>query len=89
MVNVLAAIEMVPGRSAFASMSDAPIATGDQFDQAEGLRAVASSAVVESYYTDKLVRGHHASHTGKGSSRRNAEQQSAEKMLSALAATEQ
>jgi hypothetical protein len=69
MVNVLAAIEMVPGRSAFASMSDAPIATGDQFDQAEGLKAVASSAVVESYYTDKPVRGHHASHTGKGSSR--------------------
>ena len=58
-----------PGKSEFALMIDALIATADQSDQGEGLRAVASSAVVGSKYNDRPVRGHHASHMGKDSSR--------------------
>ena len=58
-----------PGKSEFALMIVALVVTGDQSDQAEGLRAVASSAVFGSRYNDRPVRGHHASHMGKDSSR--------------------
>ena len=57
------------GKSEFALMIDGLIATADQSDQREGLRAIASSAVVGSMYNDSPVRGHHASHMDKDSSR--------------------
>jgi hypothetical protein len=65
MESVFLGFGLRPGKSEFALMIDAQISTGDQSDQGEALRAVASSAAVVSTYNDRPVRGHNASHTGK------------------------
>ena len=69
MENVLGDFGLYPGTFEFALMIDALIATGDQSDQGEGLRAVASSTIVGSRYNDRPVRSHYAGHMGRDSSR--------------------
>ena len=66
MASGFVAIGLFRGKSAFVLRTDAPIATADQFDRGEGLRAVANSAAVVRWCSDRPGRGHHAILMGKG-----------------------